>query len=162
MGDVDDERLTTMGLLVEVSEGLIRKIGEQLAEEQLDAAEFGVLLRLCRSPGHRLRMSDLAAQTTLSTSGITRVVDRLQRDGLVERVACRTDRRGFNATLTDAGAERLGRVLPGHLEVVQHWFTGLLDPTELDVLVSSLRTVRDAVRPGATAGAEDEARIPVG
>ena len=102
-------------------------------------------------------MSDLAAQTTLSTSGMTRVVDRLERAGLVERVVCPSDRRGFNATLTATGAQRLAAALPGHLEVIERWLTGPLADGRLDPFVATLRSLRDAVRPDATAGAAGSA-----
>ena len=83
-------------------------------------------MRLARSPGHRLRMTDLAAQTSLSTSGVTRVVDRMERDGLVRREACPSDRRSSYAVITDAGLTRLEEVLPGHLELIEQWFIGRL------------------------------------
>lgn len=97
-------------------------------------------------------MSDLAAQTSMSTSGITRLVDRLERDGLVERRPCPSDRRGFLAVVTAAGRDRLAAVLPGHLELIDKWFTGLLTRSQLEALLAGLRRVRDAVRPEATAG----------
>ena len=99
-------------------------------------------------------MSDLAVQTQLTTSGITRVVDRLERDGLVGRRACPTDRRGLFAHITQAGLARLDGVLPGHLELISRWLTGPLTPDQLDALLTGLRIVRDAVRPEATAGAD--------
>jgi MarR family transcriptional regulator, 2-MHQ and catechol-resistance regulon repressor len=149
-----DPRITAVGLLVETVGGLNARFAAQYGEHGLSTAEFEVLLRLARSPGRRLRMSDLAAQTLLTTSGITRVVDRLERDKLVERIACDTDRRGSFAGITKAGLARLNEVLPGHLELIERWFTSQLTPTELESLLASLRTVRDAVRPSATAGAE--------
>jgi len=133
--------------------GLSARLAAQYAEHDLSAAEFEVLLRLARTPGRMLRMSDLAAQTQLTTSGITRVVDRLERDKLVERRACATDRRGSFAAITRAGLARLDAVLPGHLDLVELWFTGRLSPAHLDDLLSHLRTLRDAIRPEATAGA---------
>ena len=99
-------------------------------------------------------MSDLAAQTQLTTSGITRVVDRLEADGLVARRACPTDRRGSFAGVTPAGLVRLDEVLPGHLDLLEKWFTSLLAPAQLESLLRNLRTIRDAVRPEATAGAD--------
>jgi DNA-binding MarR family transcriptional regulator len=98
-------------------------------------------------------MTDLAAQTGLSTSGITRVVDRLERDRLAKRRACPTDRRGSFTVITDVGKERLAEVLPGHIALIEEWFTGRLSGTQLRGLLDSLRVVRDAVRPEATAGA---------
>jgi len=149
-----DPRITAMGLLAETVAGLSSRFATQMAAHNLSAAEFEVLLRLGRTNGGSLRMTDLAAQTQLTTSGITRVVDRLERDGLVERRACPTDRRGSFAQITSAGVARLDAVLPGHLELIERWLTSRLDQGELDTLLTLLRRVRDEVRPGATAGAD--------
>jgi MarR family 2-MHQ and catechol resistance regulon transcriptional repressor len=151
--DLTDPRITTLGLFAEAFTGLLARVSEQLAEHRLSPVEFEVLLRLGRSRGQQLRMADLAAQAMLSTSGLTRVVDRLESRGLVARRPCATDRRGTNAVLTDAGRARLQAVLPGHLQIAQRWLTGLLEPAELDAFNCALRKIRDAVRPGATAGA---------
>ena len=75
----DDPRLTAMGLFAEAHRGLSTRFAVQLEEHGLSQVEFEVLMRLARSPGHELRMTDLAAQTSLSTSGVTRVVDRMER-----------------------------------------------------------------------------------
>jgi len=148
-----DPRITAVGLLIETTHGLEARLEKQYAEHNLSAAEFEVLVRLARTPSQALRMTDLAAQTQLTTSGITRVVDRLERDRLVERRACATDRRGSFAAITTAGLNRLDAVLPGHLELVEKWFTSQLSPAALQALLDGLRDVRDAVRPEATAGA---------
>ncbi|MEU4407841.1 MarR family transcriptional regulator [Streptosporangium sp. NPDC023963] len=155
MNHFDDSRLTAMGLLAEVYTGISAKTHESFVAAKLSEIDFETLIRLARSPQRRLRMSDLAAQTGLSTSGTTRVVDRLEREGLVTRQACSSDRRASYAAITEAGADRLGGVLPQHLIDIDTWFTGLLPPTELDTFLDTLRTIRDAVRPCATAGAED-------
>ena len=151
-----DPRITAMGLLSEVHAGLNEKFQPLLAAHKLSLAEFDVLIRLARSPRYRLRMSDLAAQTILSTSGITRVVDRLERDGLVAREACPSDRRGFFAVLTETGQDRVEKILPEHNELVERWFTGLLAADQLASLEDVLRVVRDAVRPDSTAGVTGE------
>ncbi|MFS1304246.1 MarR family winged helix-turn-helix transcriptional regulator [Streptosporangium longisporum] len=150
----DDSRLTAMGLLSEVHSGIAAKTSALFATAGLSVIDFETLIRLARSPRQRLRMSDLAAQTSLSTSGVTRVVDRLEREGLVARQACTTDRRTSYAVITEAGTDRLGGVLPQHLADVETWFTGLLSPEQLDAFLDTLRILRDAVRPCATAGAE--------
>ncbi len=144
-----------MGLISEVHTGLAAKMAPAFAGSGLSEVDFETLIRLARSPGRRLRMSDLAAQTSLSTSGVTRVVDRLEREGLVERVACPTDRRASFATLTEAGLTRLESVLPQHLQDIETWFTGLLPPERLETLLDALRVIRDVVRPCATAGATE-------
>ena len=149
---LNDPRITAMGLFVEAFTGLNARLSAQLAEHKLGMVDFEVLVRLARSKGCELRMTDLAAQTGLSTSGVTRVVDRLERDGLAQRRACPTDRRGAFTVITDDGQAKLVEVLPGHLDLIEQWFTGRLDPERLDQVLDGLRTVRDAVRPEATVG----------
>jgi MarR family transcriptional regulator, 2-MHQ and catechol-resistance regulon repressor len=148
----DDPRLTAMGLFAEAHRGMSMRFAAQLEEHGLSPVEFEVLLRLARSPGHELRMSDLSAQTSLSTSGVTRVVDRMERDGLLRRRACPSDRRSSYAVVTQSGLGRLSDTLPGHLAMIDQWFTGLLDAGTLETVLDGLRAVRDAVNPCATAG----------
>ena len=155
--DLNDPRFTAVGLFAEAYTGLMNRFAHQLDQHRLSPVEFEVLMRLARSPGRRLRMTDLAGQTSLSTSGVTRVVDRMDRDGLVRREACASDRRSSYAVITAAGRERLDQVLPGHLALVQQWFIGQLTPEQLDVTLQAMRTIRDAVNPCATAGITDEA-----
>ena len=158
----DDPRFTAMGLFAEAYTGLTSRFAAQFEEHRISSVEFEVLMRLARSPQQRLRMTDLAAQTSLSTSGVTRVVDRMDRDNLVRREACPSDRRSSYAVITAAGLARLDEVLPGHLALVQQWFIGQLEPEQLDALLESLRIVRDAVHPCATAGSNgmDETVTP--
>jgi MarR family transcriptional regulator, 2-MHQ and catechol-resistance regulon repressor len=153
----DDPRLTAAGLLAEVHSGLMGRLQPALNSGGLSEIDFETLIRLARSPRQRLRMSDLAAQTQLSTSGVTRVVDRLEREGLVRREACASDRRASYAAITDAGRERLAAVVPQHLRDIEEWFTGLLKADELEAFLGSLRKIRDVVRPCATAGAAEAA-----
>jgi DNA-binding MarR family transcriptional regulator len=150
--ELDDPRLTVVGLFMEAHEGLTAKFSARFNGHDLSETEFEVLLRLARTPGRRLRMGDLSDQTSLSTSGITRVVDRLERDGLIARDSCEDDRRGTWARITEPGVERIGVVLPGHLDDVEEWFTGRLEPGQLAALTDALRVVRDAVHPRAVAG----------
>ncbi|MDW5327303.1 MarR family transcriptional regulator [Plantactinospora sp. KLBMP9567] len=148
----DDARITAVGLVMEVYAGLAARFAAQFEEHGLSTVEFEVLMRLARSPEHQLRMTDLAAQTSLSTSGVTRVVDRMERDGLLCRRACPSDRRSAYAVVTESGIARLEETLPGHIQLIQDWFVGQLEPARLESLLDSLRIVRDAVHPGATAG----------
>ncbi|MCT9931691.1 MarR family transcriptional regulator [Planotetraspora sp. A-T 1434] len=150
----DDPRLTAMGLLAEVFAGLRSRNSQAFTAMGLSEVDFETLIRLARSPERKLRMSDLAGQTSLSTSGITRVVDRLEREGLVERSACSQDRRASYAVLTEVGADRLIRVLPQHLNNIEASFTGLLSPEQLADFLATLRVIRDVVRPCATAGVD--------
>jgi len=157
---LEDPRLTLVGLLAEVFTGMEAEGAGQLAEHGLANAEFEVLIRLARSPHRRLRMTHLAAQTSLTTSGITRVVDRLVARGLVSREACPDDRRSTYAVITASGLDRLEAVLPQHLDLIDRWLVAPLDDEQLRALESALRTVRDAVRPDATAGAVEQIPEP--
>lgn len=149
-----------MGLFAEAYTGLAGRFAAQFEEHRLSPVEFEVLMRLARSPRNRLRMTDLAGQTSLSTSGVTRVVDRMDRGGLIRREACPSDRRSSYAVITEAGLTRLREIVPGHLELVQKWFIDQLSPDQLEQMLESLRTVRDAVNPCATAGSATEDAPP--
>lgn len=145
----EDARITAFGLFAEVYTGLMARFAAQLAEHRLSVTEFEVLVRLLRSPEHRLRMTELAGQVALTTSGITRVVDRLERDQLVARAACPEDRRGLWAQLTEQGLTRVTAALPEHLHLIEHHFTGRFTPEELATLITRLREIRDYVNPTA-------------
>ncbi|MGV9309546.1 MarR family winged helix-turn-helix transcriptional regulator [Nonomuraea sp. NPDC004354] len=155
----DDPRLTAFGLLAEVHAGLVARMTPALTAAGLSDVDFGTLIRLARSPQQSLRMGDLAAQTGLSTSGVTRVVDRLERDGLVVRQACATDRRASYAALTEKGEQKLQEILPQHLADIEESFTGVLDEERLDQFLATLRIIRDVVHPCATAGAVEPGQI---
>ena len=121
-----------------------------MADEcDLSSQWFEVLLRLARSPGHRLRMCDLANQVALSPSGLTRAVDRLEEARLVTREQCPEDRRVSYASLTEAGLARIEAAVPAHLEHLDEYFVGVLTPEELQQLTATMRKVRDHVNPGA-------------
>jgi DNA-binding MarR family transcriptional regulator len=114
---------------------VIRRLeADLLAEHQLPLASYDVLVQLVEAPGRRLRMTELAQRVLLSRSGLTRLVDRLEREGLVRREACDSDARGMFAVLTDAGYDRLRRATPTHLRGVAEYAVGRLDPEELGEL----------------------------
>jgi DNA-binding MarR family transcriptional regulator len=147
-----DERLTTLGLLLESAAGLTAELQRRLERDcGLSVQWFEVLLRLARTPEERLRMSDLAAQTTLTASGLTRAVDRLEAVGLVRREPCPSDGRGSLAVLTPAGRDRLAAAVPVHLRHFDEVVGTALDPGELDALAGLARKLRDAVNPAAAA-----------
>jgi DNA-binding MarR family transcriptional regulator len=107
---------------------------ELVAEHDLPLASYDVLLQLAEAPGRRLRMTQLADRVLLSRSGLTRLVDRLERDGLVERQACPNDARGTLAVVTDSGLGRLRAAAPTHLRGVGEHVTSRLTDAELDRL----------------------------
>lgn len=142
--------LTTVGLLVEAHAGLSAILGEQLeAHHGISGQQFEVLLRLVRTPGHRMRMSDLAAQTTLSASGLTRVVDRLVAHGLVGRAACPSDRRGSFAVLTTKGERRILAAVPDHVAQLTELLGAAFSTAEIAAFSALMRRLRDVVNPEA-------------
>ena len=144
---LDDPAITTMGMLVEAHARLTGALGAELQQATtLPLAWFEVLLRLGRSPERRLRMSELARQMPLSTSGLTRLIDRVEAAGLVRREACPSDRRGQLAVLTDAGEAALAEALPVHVRGLRvHLAAALGD--DVEVVTEALRRVRDALGP---------------
>ena len=100
----------------------------------LPLSSYEVLLYLNDAPERRLRMRDLAASVILSRSGLTRLADRLEREGLIRRESCPSDARGAYAVLTPAGAEMLAVARTTHLAGVRSLFLQHFSDDELDVL----------------------------
>lgn len=111
---------------------LNRIIEEDLqAHSRLTHVEFEVLLRLSWSETQRMRIQDLAAQSILTRSGVSRVVERLEKAGLVTREEAPEDRRGAYAVLTEAGAQRFQRAAALHAECVQTHFINKFSQEDL-------------------------------
>lgn len=143
-----DDRLTLAGLFFEAHAGLARALERGLESEcGISVQWFEVLLRLARSPDQRLRMQELVAQVTLTPSGLTRVVDRLEDEGLVRRESCVSDRRGAYAVLTQKGRRRIESAVPVHVQHLDAALMGVLSDQERTALESSLRKLRDALHP---------------
>src|SRR2546422_1032357 len=88
-------------LKLSLSTSILRRLGTDLVEEEdMTLAEYDVLVQLSFAPDGRLRMTELSDRVRLSPSGLTRLVDRLVRGGLVKRGRCASDRRGTYAILT--------------------------------------------------------------
>lgn len=146
----ETDPVTLVGLVFETSIGLRRLLGPGLERDyRLPPQSFEVLIRLARSPGRRLRMSDLAAQTALTPSGLTRAVDRLVEAGLVGRHACPEDRRGAFAALSTEGTEKMEMALGCHRRQLNELLDGILEDHERVQLILLLRRLRDHVNPGA-------------
>ena len=145
--ETDDGRLTTIGLLFESAAGLRRLFHRQAEATAGQASQsFDILIRLARSHDHELRMSELAAQASLTPSGLTRAVDRLQEQGLVVRRTCPEDRRGSFAQLTPEGRDLMARAIPQHIAHVDRALDDLFTPEEEAQLAMLLRRVRDYAR----------------
>jgi len=146
MGLADDPRITAFGLLLEAHAAVTAHVERELHEAAgISGHEFGVLLRLARTPGHHLRMTDLADGAALSTSGMTRLVDRLEAAGLVERATCPNDRRGMEAVLTAKGRRLVEKILPAHLASLERHVSEPLGG-RLEQLEAPMRALRDSAK----------------
>jgi len=121
-----------------------RKLSAQLsADHDLTLSDYEVLLRLSRAPDRRMRRVDLAEQVLLTASGVTRLLDGLERGGFVERASCSTDRRVVYAVLTDEGLEKVRSARRAHLVQIEAFFGARLDESELDDLSALLARLED-------------------
>src|SRR5918997_2957808 len=132
--------------LLRVHAALVRELDAELdAAHDLPLSSYDVLIYLQAAPGKRLRMAELADSVLLSRSGVTRLVDRLEREGLIVGDTCTSDGRGSFAVLTDAGDELLSRARPTHLAGVRERFLRHFDEDEL----LTLARFWERVHPGA-------------
>jgi DNA-binding MarR family transcriptional regulator len=127
--------------LLQAQATLTRQLDTELrADTGLRLADFDVLAQLAEAGG-QLRMTELAARTLLSRSGLTRRVATLLAEGLVRRANTTEDGRGVVVALTDAGIARVTETVPVHLRGVSKLFVEPLDDQELAVLQTALRKV---------------------
>jgi DNA-binding MarR family transcriptional regulator len=130
----DAEAQAWFGLL-HVSAQLGRELDADLvARHGLPLNAFEVLMRLAHTDCGQVRMSELARRVALSLSGLSRLVDRLERDGLIERRTCPSDARGFFATITPAGRDRLAEAQSDYLANVRERFLARFSAQELELL----------------------------
>lgn len=121
--------------LLRAHAGLAKRLDAELEQaHRLPMTSYEVLHHLEHASGGRMRMCDLAEQAQLSRSGLTRLVDRLEREQLLERCSCKHDARGSYACLTKTGRERLREARVTHLTVVQEHFLSRFSERELSLL----------------------------
>jgi DNA-binding MarR family transcriptional regulator len=107
------------------------RLGRDLQQDSgLTFADYEILVRLSESPGHRMRMSELADLTLSSRSRLSHQIDRMQKAGYVDRQECADDRRGYFAVLTDAGHATLVEAAPKHVDSVRRRIVDVLTPEE--------------------------------
>jgi len=134
-GQLDARELRAWRGMLRVHATLTKALDADLeAAHALPLSSYEVLLNLADAEGQRMRMSDLAASVILSRSGLTRLVDRLEREGLIVRESCPSDARGSFATLTPAGRRKLDAARATHLAGVRSMFVDHFSAEELEVL----------------------------
>jgi DNA-binding MarR family transcriptional regulator len=144
---LDTGELAAWRGLLRVHAAMVRALDVELeAAHGLPLSQYEVLMSLGEAPDGRMRMCDLADRVLLSRSGLTRLADRLERDGLICRAKCSADARGSFACLTDAGRGTLARARQTHLEGVRRHFLEHLGQQELECLSAAW----ERVLPGAS------------
>lgn len=142
MTTLADDRIEAWHLFLQAGSRVLEALEDELRDERgLSLSFYEVLLRLYHAPDGRMRMQQLAGEVLLSKSGLTRLVDRMVEEGLVERASCPTDRRGVEAIITDAGRARLREAAPVHLRGIREHFTGHLTESESRALTRALGKV---------------------
>ncbi len=135
----DTSRLDAWIRFLRAHAALTRELSAELvAEHGLTINDYEVLLHLSRAPERRMRRVDLADSVLLTASGITRLLEGLERAGLVERVLCDSDRRVAYAQLTAAGSERLRQASRTHVAGIEALFVGRYTDEELATLSALL------------------------
>jgi DNA-binding MarR family transcriptional regulator len=110
-----------------------------LREQGMSRSEYSTLMHLSEAPDRWLRMSDIAAATDLSLSGITRIVQRLEAQGWVRREKSTCDGRGWNAVLTDAGLNRLREAWPTHLASARRHVMDHVKDIDLEAITRAMQ-----------------------
>ena len=120
---------------------------ELRSEHCLSLGDYDVLVRLARAPEHSLRMAELAQRVMISPSGLTRVVDGLVKEGLVERRRDGADARVVFAQLTEDGHARVRQAARTHLRGIRQHFTARLTEAQLRNVASALQVICGPHRP---------------
>lgn len=135
---------------------LVKRLDAELeATHGLALTSYEVLLNLSHADEHKMRMCDVADSVLLSRSGLTRLIDRLEREGLVERVSCADDARGAFARLTEAGVAKFREAQSTHLEGIRQHFLQHFDDAELGLLAEAWQRVGTPTGDGPGCGAAD-------
>jgi DNA-binding MarR family transcriptional regulator len=142
------DSIVAFSRLLRVHAVLTRELSARLeGEHGLTISDYEVLLRLAAAPDRRLKRVELAASVVLTPSGITRLLDGLEDGGLVERVACPTDRRVAYAVVTEEGVRRLRAAAADHFAAVEEAFSACLDEQETGQLAELLGRLPGAGEP---------------
>ena len=116
-----------------------RELSAELQDEHgLTLNDYEALLRLSKAEQNAMRRVDLASELLLTPSGVTRLLDGLEKAGLVEKGACETDARVTYAVLTPAGKQRLREASRSHLAQIRRFMKGRFSGEELETLAELL------------------------
>jgi len=143
---LDDRRNSTWRLFLTAHVRVVAQIEAKLAAAKLPPIEwYDVVFALKEMPDRRLRLSELADRLLLSRSNLTRLVDRLEKEGLLYREACPDDRRGMFAVLTAAGLTLQQQMWEVYAAGIAEYFGDALDDAEVEVMQQAMRKVLAAL-----------------
>lgn len=146
MDEVDPTRLTAWQGFLFAHAALTRALGAELeSAHDLPLTWYDVLVNLDEAEGDRLRLHQLAEQVVLSQSGVSRLVDRMETAGLVQRVPCERDARVTWAVLTDRGRAVLEAAAPTHHRGIAAHFAAHLSDEEAGVLAGVFDRILEAL-----------------
>ena len=145
LGQMDDERIQLMGLIVRTHRRLTDTLGRELEQSVgIPLVFFDVLIHVGAAPDGRLTMSRLSSDVALTTGGVTRLVDRMVEAGLVERQNCPNDRRSVHVVLTPNGQAVLDQAVAAHIEGIDRHLMAHLEEADRAALTVVLTKVLDA------------------
>jgi DNA-binding MarR family transcriptional regulator len=146
-----DPRLAPWRAFLLAHARIVRRLDEELrAEHDLTIGEYDALVTIAQAPDRRIRMRQLADEVILSKSGVTRLIDRLVDDGLVERSACLSDARGAEAVLTERGLTRLRAASTTHLRGIHEHFLAIFGDDDLQAMERTMTSIARHAGGGAT------------
>ena len=119
---------------------------ELVAAQRVPLHWYDVLIELVEAPDNRLRLHELAQKVVLSRSGLTRLLDKLENAGLLERQAATTDRRGAFAVLTEAGKEAVRQAWPVYAQAIAHYFALHMNEDEARIVRDVLNRIINAAQ----------------
>jgi DNA-binding MarR family transcriptional regulator len=138
IGPTTPEQLAWVGLIRAHASAVRRFNTDLISAHGLTLNDYEVLLHLAREPERRLRRVDLSKRVLLTPSGITRLLEGLERAGYVERASCSSDARVTYALLTDEGYEKLREASSTHVEGIRSHFADRFSADELETLAELL------------------------
>ena len=138
---LDKVEMEAWQAFLRASTRLLERLDAELAGHGVSLADYEILVHLSGDAAGELRMTELAARTLVSRSGLTRRLDRLVDAGLVERRSCPTDRRGVYAVITPAGRSRLEQSAPTHVEGVRRHFLSQVEGQDLRTFTACLNAI---------------------
>lgn len=142
MAEKPSERVRAWRALMHVHSSVTHALDETLrAEVGIPGNWYEALVEIAFAGG-TMRMNEFAQETTLTKSGATRFVDRLEQAGLVERTACPTDRRAYQLALTAMGKRVQKAADPHVLRVIDEHFGSQITDEETTILLEALERVR--------------------